>query len=148
VFAARATDGGLKDLQVAVVETEGGAVVTIEVFVNAAYGYDIHTEVVGTAGTVSLTPPYGVSVRRVLPAPPARSGVDGRVVGEDATERFRDAYRVEVGSWIDDVRAGRHTGPTAWDGYRANVAAFAAIRSQRHGARVEIPRDPRPDLYG
>ena len=40
-------------------------VVTVEVSINAQYGYDIHTEVTGTEGTMSLTPPYGVAVRRV-----------------------------------------------------------------------------------
>jgi myo-inositol 2-dehydrogenase/D-chiro-inositol 1-dehydrogenase len=49
VFAARVPEGELKDLQVAVLETQGGAVVTVEVFINAQYGYDIHTEVTGTA---------------------------------------------------------------------------------------------------
>jgi myo-inositol 2-dehydrogenase/D-chiro-inositol 1-dehydrogenase len=147
VFASLVPGGGLKDLQVAVAETRGGIVVTIEVFVNARYGYDIHTEIVGSAGSASLTPPYGVSVRRGLPGPPAASGVDGRVVGQDATERFADAYRIEAGSWVDDIRAGRHSGPSAWDGYRANVAAFAAIASQRDGGRVEIPREEPPALY-
>ena len=137
-------DGELKDLQVGVFETESGTVVTIEVFVNANYGYDIHTEVTGTEGTVSLTPPYGVSVRRSLSE---TAGVDGRVVTKDGTERYLDAYRVEVSSWIDEIRTGRLTGPSAWDGYRANVAAFAAIESQRNGGRVEIPRDERPALY-
>ena len=146
VFASRPAHDGLKDLQVAVAETEAGAVVTIEVFVNAQYGYDIHTEVAGTVGTASLTPPYGVSVRHGLPGL-GGTGVDGRVVGPEATERFRDAYRVEAGSWIEDVRAGRLTGPSVWDGYRANVAAFAAIESLRHGGRVEIPREERPALY-
>jgi myo-inositol 2-dehydrogenase / D-chiro-inositol 1-dehydrogenase len=144
VFASRVPEGALKDLQVAVFETRGGIVVTIEVFVNADYGYDIHTEVVGTAGTVSLTPPYGVSVRQGISA---TAGVDGRVVTKDGTERYQDAYRIEVNSWIADVRSGRLTGPSAWDGHLANVAAFTAIESQRHGGRVEIPQEERPGLY-
>ena len=144
VFASRVPAGELKDLQVGVFETQSGTVVTIEVFINAHYGYDIHTEVTGTRGTASLTPPYGVSVRRSLSE---TAGVDGRVVTKDGTERYLDAYRVEVSSWVDDLRSGRLTGPSAWDGYRANVAAFSAIESQRNGGRVEIPREERPALY-
>jgi myo-inositol 2-dehydrogenase/D-chiro-inositol 1-dehydrogenase len=144
VFASRVPDGALKDLQVGVLETVGGTVVTVEVFLNANYGYDIHTEVTGTEGTVGLTPPYGVSVRRSISA---TSGVDGRVVTKDGTERYADAYRLEVRDWVDGVRAGALTGPSAWDGYLANVAAFSAIESQRHGGRVELPREPRPTLY-
>jgi len=144
VFASRVPDGELKDLQVGVFETADGTVVTVEVFVNANYGYDIHTEVTGTEGTVSLTPPYGVSVRRSLSD---TSGVDGRVVTKDGTERYLDAYRLEVSSWIHDIRAGALTGPSAWDGYLANVAAFSAIESQRHGGRVELAQEQRPGLY-
>ncbi len=144
VFASRVPEGQLKDLQVGVFETASGTVVTIEVFLNAHYGYDIHTEVTGTEGTVSLTPPYGISVRRSISE---SSGVDGRVVTKDGTERYLDAYRIEVSSWIDGIRTGRPSGPSAWDGYLANVAAFSAIESQRHGGRVEIPREDRPTLY-
>ncbi len=144
VFASRVPEGELKDLQVGVFETVNGTVVTVEVFINASYGYDIHTEVTGTGGTVSLTSPYGVSVRRSISD---TSGVDGRVVTKDGTERFLDAYRLEVGAWIHDVRAGALTGPSSWDGYLANVAAFSAIESQRHGGRVELPQERRPALY-
>jgi myo-inositol 2-dehydrogenase/D-chiro-inositol 1-dehydrogenase len=144
VFPARVADGGLRDLQVAVFETAGGVVVTIEVFVNARYGYDIHTEVVGTRSTVSLTPPYGVSVRRGLSDV---AGVDGRVVTADGTVRFLDAYRIEVAAWIDSIRSGLPTGPSAWDGHLANLAAFAAIESLHGGGRVEVPQEVRPALY-
>jgi myo-inositol 2-dehydrogenase/D-chiro-inositol 1-dehydrogenase len=144
VFPARAEEGGLKDLQVAVLETAGGVVVTIEVFVNAQYGYDIHTEVVGTESTASLTQPYGVSVRRSLSE---TDGVDGRVVTKDGTLRYQDAYRIEVAAWVDAIRSGVPVGPSAWDGHLANLAAFAAIDSLHDGGRVEVPRENRPALY-
>ena len=144
VFPARPEEGGLKDLQVAVFETAGGVVVTIEVFVNAQYGYDIHTEVVGTESTASLTQPYGVSVRRSLSE---TDGVDGRVVTKDGTLRYQDAYRIEVAAWVEDIRSGVPVGPSAWDGHLANLAAFAAIDSLHDGGRVEVPREDRPALY-
>jgi myo-inositol 2-dehydrogenase/D-chiro-inositol 1-dehydrogenase len=139
VFVPRVAEGALKDVQVAVLETVGGAVVTVEVSINAQYGYDIHTEVTGTTGTVSLMPPYGVSVRR--------DGVDGRVVSSDGTLRFEDAYRIELGAWIQGIRAGVPAGPSAWDGYLANRAAFAAVDSLHGAGRVEVPREPRPAFY-
>jgi myo-inositol 2-dehydrogenase/D-chiro-inositol 1-dehydrogenase len=144
VFASRVPEGALKDLQVAVLETERGSVITVEVFINAQYGYDIHTEVTGTTGTVSLTPPYGVTVRHSLSD---TEGVDGRVVTKDGTQRYLDAYRIEVAAFVDGVRAGRLTGPSAWDGHLANVAAFTAVESLHHGGRFEIPREERPALY-
>jgi myo-inositol 2-dehydrogenase/D-chiro-inositol 1-dehydrogenase len=144
VYPARVAPGELRDLQVAVLETEGGAVVTVEVGVNAGYGYDIHTEVTGTAGTVSLTPPYGVSVRRGLSE---TTGVDGRLVTTDGTQRFHDAYRLEAAAWVDGIRTGRLSGPSAWDGHRANVAAFAAVASLHGAGRVAVLPEERPALY-
>lgn len=139
VFAPPVPDGDLQDVQVAVLETVGGSVVTVEASVNAGYGYDIHTEVTGTEGTVSLTPPYGLSLRR--------ERIDGREVGDDFVARFADAYRIELADWVGGVREGRPTGPSAWDGHRANVTAFAAVASLRGAGRVEVEVEDRPDLY-
>ena len=139
VFVPRVADGALKDVQVAVLETVGGSVVTVEVSINAQYGYDVHTEVTGSAGTVSLLPPYGVSVRR--------EGIDGRLVGSDGTLRFADAYRIELGAWVRGIRSGVPAGPSAWDGHLANVAAFSAVESLHGAGRVEVPREARPALY-
>ena len=140
VYAPRVAEGALQDVQVAVLETAGGVVVTVEVAVNARYGYDIHTEVTGSEGTLALTPPYGLAVRR--------AGLDGRRVDDDFVGRFADAYRVELAAWVDGVRTGSLPGPSAWDGHLANLAAFAAVESLNTGARVEVPQPERPDLYG
>lgn len=140
VFAPPAADGGLRDVQVAVLETASGAVVTVEVSVNARYGYDVHTEVVGSDGTVSLTPPYGLAVRA--------GHRDGRQVGDDFVARFADAYRIELAAWVDGVRTGAADGPSTWDGYVANVTAFAAVDSLRGRGRVVVDAGERPGLYG
>ncbi len=139
VFAPRVPAGTVEDVQVAVLETVGGRVVTVEVAVNARYGYDVHTEITGTEGTISLTPPYGLAVRR--------DQVDGREVGSDFVARFVDAYRLELADWVRGVRTGIPTGPSAWDGYVANVAAFAAVDSLHGGGRTAIVQESRPDLY-
>ena len=71
VRVARDTsDGSLGDPQVAVLELASGVLATVEVFVNARYGYDVQCEVVGDDGTAGLTPPYGIAVR----SPAAASG--------------------------------------------------------------------------
>ena len=139
VFAPKVAAGALQDVQVAVLELAGGAVVTVEVSVNARYGYDIHTEVVGTTGTVALTPPYGLSYRR--------EAVDGRYVDGDFVGRFTDAYRIELAAWVDGIRSGVLSGPTAWDGYVANLVAFAAVESLHSGSRVAVPQEQPPELY-
>ncbi len=139
VFAPRVEDGALQDVQVAVLETGRGRVVTVEVSVNARYGYDVQTEVTGTDGTLSLTPPYGLAVRR--------DQVDGRRVGADFVARFADAYRVELAAWVDSVVHGVPTGPSAWDGHRANLVAFAAVDSLHGKGRTTVPSPDRPELY-
>ena len=139
VFAPAVPEGSLRDVQVAVLETAGGRVATVEVSVNARYGYDIHTEVTGTEGTVSLTSPYGIGRRT--------ANLDGREVKSDFVGRFVDAYRVELASWVQGVRSGELPAPSAWDAHLANLGAFAAVDSLRGGGRVEVPREQRPDLY-
>ena len=141
VYAPRVPDGALQDVQVAVLETRRGRRGHGRGVVNARYGYDIHTEVIGTEGTVSLTPPYGLSVRRA-------ANVDGREVKSDFVARFVDAYRVELSAWVAGVRAGTPPAPSAWDGHLANLAAFAAVESLHGGGRVEVPQEERPALYG
>ncbi len=139
VFAPAVPPGALQDVQVAVLETVGGRVVTVEVSVNARYGYDIHTEVTGTEGTVSLTSPYGISRRT--------ASLDGREVKSDFVERFVDAYRVELAAWVEGVRAGSLPAPSAWDAHLANLGAFAAVDSLQGGGRVAVRQEERPDLY-
>jgi len=139
VVAPAVPEGRLLDPQIGVLETVGGRLVTVEVFVNARYGYDVKCEVVGERGTARLTPPYGVSLRM--------DHGDGIVVSDDFVARFVDAYRIQLGAWVDSVRSGAATGPSAWDGHRANLAAAAGVESLHSGARVAIPNPEKPALY-
>lgn len=139
VFAPRIESSAFQDVQVIVLEMAGGPVATVEVSVNARYGYDIDTEVVGTDGTISLSPPYGLSVRR--------DALDGRQVGTDFVLRFTDAYRIELAAWVDGIRRGSLVGPSAWDGYVANRVAFAAVESLHTGLRVEVASESTPAVY-
>lgn len=127
---------GVRDPQVALLETAGGALATVEVFVNARYGYDVTCEVVGEAGTLRLTPPYGLAGRV--------DGVDGLEVAGDFVGRFADAYRIELASWVEGVREGRIDGASAADGLRASVVAACGVQSLRTGLRVEVspPGEP------
>src|SRR5918994_3969585 len=52
VLAPRSSSraNGIRDPQLAILETEGGVLVDVEVFANAGYGYDIRCEVVGETG--------------------------------------------------------------------------------------------------
>ncbi|PFW73558.1 inositol 2-dehydrogenase, partial [Bacillus sp. AFS075960] len=49
--------------------------------------------------------------------------------------------------FIDGVRRQALTGPSAWDGYAAAVAADACVRAQKSGAVEPIAIAERPAFY-
>src|SRR5215207_243085 len=108
---------GVGDPLFVVLRTASGALVDVEVFVNARYGYDVRCEVVGERGTASLVPPAPVAVRR--------DGAERLAIPADWRSRFAAAYRHELQTWVDGVLAGEVRGPTAWDGYVATAVAEA-----------------------
>jgi myo-inositol 2-dehydrogenase/D-chiro-inositol 1-dehydrogenase len=114
------------DPQLILLRTEGGTLATIEVFLNAGYGYDIRCEVVGRSGVVSLAEP----VRLIMDTAGRRS----IPYAADWRPRFADAYRLELQSWIDSRRdRGPDVGATARDGLVASAVAEAVIASKRAG---------------
>jgi len=132
-------DGPFRDPQLATLRFGSGALASVEVFVNARYGYDVQTEIVGTDGTASLEPRSTVTLRR--------AGSAGTAVRDDFVAHFADAYRLELAAWARAARSGAVDGPDAWDGYLANVAAEAGVRSLRTGEWEAVLPDERPELY-
>ena len=88
----RTPDGQL-DPVIALLTTTAGAIVEIEAFVNASYGYEVRCEVVGSDGTVEMGDGAYLTRRAK------------RSVGHDVPElwlgRFEDAYRRQLQAWID-----------------------------------------------
>lgn len=130
---------GLRDPQLATVAMCSGVLVSVEVFVNASYGYDVRCEVVGTDGTASLMPPARISMRR--------KGSEGIRVHDGFIARFADAYRLELDAWVDGALNGVVNGPSAWDGHRANVIAAAGVASLIDGGHRAIGQAAMPALY-
>ena len=127
VLAPRSSSraAGIRDPQLVILETEGGVLVDVEVFVNAGYGYDIRCELVGEVGTASLP----------------------EAVAPGFVERFADAYQIELQGWVDAVADGGSTGPSTWDGYAANAVADACLASLSEGRPVEVRLAERMELY-
>ncbi|MEV0980070.1 Gfo/Idh/MocA family oxidoreductase [Streptomyces sp. NPDC049915] len=130
---------GLADPQFVLFETERGALVDVEVFVNCGFGYQVRCEAVCEGGSARIGEEHGMAVT-------ARGGA-GVEVPQDYLVRFADAYDREVQAWVDATRAGRVTGPGAWDGYAASLVAEAGVRSLEDGGRVCVDLAPRPPLY-
>ncbi|MEU1304025.1 Gfo/Idh/MocA family protein [Streptomyces shenzhenensis] len=130
---------GLADPQFVVFETERGALVDVEVFVNCGFGYQVRCEAVCEAGSARIGDEHTMVVT-------TRGGAR-EDVAQDYLVRFADAYDRELRAWVDATRRGRVTGPSAWDGYAASVVAEAGVRALETGRRTTVELAPRPGLY-
>jgi myo-inositol 2-dehydrogenase/D-chiro-inositol 1-dehydrogenase len=132
--------GDLQDPLLMILESESGVLVNVETSVNIRYGYDIRGEVIGETGTAALADRGLVVVRSAN-----RVGVE---VPQDWRQRFIAAYDVEFQEWINAVSTGRGIlGPSAWDGYAAQVVCDAGVNALYSGDRVEIDLGAKPALY-
>lgn len=128
---------GFQDPQLILLRTADGVLSTVDIFLNARYGYDVRCEVIGESGTASLAEP----VKIIIDAELSR----GSAYGADWRPRFAEAYRLELQAWIDSITGGgRGALASAWDGLVASAVAEAVIGSMHNGGvltRVEIPGD-------
>lgn len=110
-----------QDPQLILLRTADGVLSTVEVFVNATYGYEIRCEVVGERGTVSLAQPALVTTSHEL----ARV----KEIDADFRARFADAYRRELAAWVTSIRSGTYHPDLAdaVDGLRASIAAHRIV---------------------
>jgi myo-inositol 2-dehydrogenase / D-chiro-inositol 1-dehydrogenase len=123
---------GLQDPQIAILRTESGRHVDVEMFVTTGVAYEVRTEVVGEKGSATI----GLDVGLVRKAAPGRWG---GVITPSFKERFGRAFDIEIQRWVDAVRSGTNIdGPTAWDGYAATAVCEAGVRSLETGERVAV----------
>jgi myo-inositol 2-dehydrogenase/D-chiro-inositol 1-dehydrogenase len=122
-----------------VLEAATGQLVTIEVFNDAAYGYDVRGELVCEKGTISLRAPLRTETNAEL--------IQGTAYPADWRPRFADAYRLQAQAWINSIDRGGTSGASAWDGYAANAVADAGLLSLAEGRRVAITLADQPALY-
>jgi myo-inositol 2-dehydrogenase / D-chiro-inositol 1-dehydrogenase len=122
-----------------VLSTASGLLVTIEVFNNAGYGYDVRGELVCERGTVSLRQPASIEANAALARTIAYPA--------DWRPRFADAYRLQLQAWVQALHAGTWDGANAWDGYAASAVAEAGVRSLAEGRQIRIELAERPALY-
>ena len=136
---SRNAEGEQRDPQIMYLTTESGVRIDVESFVNCRYGYDIKCEVVCEEGTLNLPEPSNVTIR----------SNDSRItpICHDWSERFIDAYNVEFQEWINSCLNGNVSGPTAWDGYIAQVTAKSASKARDTGIIVTIEYDEMPNFY-
>jgi myo-inositol 2-dehydrogenase/D-chiro-inositol 1-dehydrogenase len=137
--ASRHAPAGQHDPQQVLIETEGGVLADVEIFVNAQFGYQVATEAVFENGIVNIGGDTGPYIRSV--------GRWGGEVTPSFVERFKNAFDLEVQSWVDAAKQGEIGGPTAWDGYATAACCEAGVAAQRSGENVRVVLQSKPDMY-
>jgi myo-inositol 2-dehydrogenase / D-chiro-inositol 1-dehydrogenase len=123
---------GLADPQIAIIRTESGKFVDVELFVTTGVAYEVRTELVAEKGSAMIGLDVGL-VRKVAP------GNWGGRITPGFRERFGQAYDTEFQRWVDAVHAGVNVdGPDAWDGYAAAAVCAAGVESLHTGRPVEV----------
>lgn len=124
-----------------VLETAKGQIVSIEVNNNAAYGYEVRSELAGEKGSIDLATPVHTKFNTALQS--------AKRFAEDWRPRFADAYRLQSKAWLKGIETGipAPNAAFAWDGYCATVTAEAGVNSLVSGVRVAIETNDMPQLY-
>ncbi|MBR3866686.1 MAG: Gfo/Idh/MocA family oxidoreductase [Butyricicoccus sp.] len=130
---------GYDNPQIVLLETKQGCRIDVEVQVSDGYGYDIQCSVVCEKGVVNLPDPYAVNLRT--------NATYSMPLLTDWKDRFIEAYDIELTEWVKAVSNGAPTGPSAWDGYAACVAADALNASRGTGLFKKIETIEKPELY-
>ncbi|MDJ0379747.1 Gfo/Idh/MocA family oxidoreductase [Streptomyces sp. G-G2] len=131
---------GVRDPRLVLLETSGGVVVDVEIFVNCGFGYQVQCEAVGESGSARIGDGHAMVVRS--------AGRWGGEIDQDFTVRFTDAYDRQLRGWVAAAARGQVEGPDAWDGYAAAAVSEAGLTAARTGARTLVDLMPqRPPLY-
>jgi myo-inositol 2-dehydrogenase / D-chiro-inositol 1-dehydrogenase len=125
-------DRGLLDTAVVTVRFDNGALATAEASFQAVYGYDIRSEVLGSAGMLTMG-----DVRRTHLTAYGPQGITADCVTYDQ-DLFRDAYIAELADFTDCARTGRTPAVTGEDARAALSIARAAIQSVTTASPVRI----------
>jgi scyllo-inositol 2-dehydrogenase (NAD+) len=102
-----------------------GAIGNIESYVQAVYGYDVRTEIVGSKGSILIG-----SLQRT---PTTFLSASGRtqMIADHYLTRFADAYLAQVKDFVQNILHGRSPRVSGEDGLRALEIAVAAENSYR-----------------
>ncbi|HEX8967097.1 MAG TPA: Gfo/Idh/MocA family oxidoreductase, partial [Chloroflexota bacterium] len=122
-----------------------GALGNVEVSRTAAYGYDIRTEVLGSAGAVTVgAPPSAADVEVRTPVTEAPDADDT----PHFVRRFGVAYRAQIEHFVDCVQRQRAPLVGGADALAAIEIAHAATVSVRRGTPVMVAENQTVASHG
>lgn len=110
-----------------------GVVAQVDASRMSSYGYDVRVEILATRGAI-LTRPDAASDLRVVKG--SKETIASYIWYPD---RFKDAYRLEMESFIESIVKDVDTKATAQDGRAAVEIAAAARKSMMEGKAVNLP---------
>ncbi|NLY87986.1 MAG: inositol 2-dehydrogenase, partial [Clostridiales bacterium] len=95
--------------------------------------YHIETEIVGTKGTLRISPVPEKNLTRIY----GQDGVLTECVGS-FPERFEEAYLLEMEEFVNCALQGKQPNVGVNDGTRATVLAYATTEAWKTGKAVKI----------
>ena len=109
-----------------------GAIGNVESYVQAIYGYDVRTEIIGSKGSIF------VGSLEKTPATFLSASGGATILADHFLSRFADAYLAEVEDFVHNTLHDRPPRVTGEDGMRALAIAIAAEESHLKGAPRKV----------
>jgi predicted dehydrogenase len=100
--------------------------------VQAVYGYDVRTEIVGSKGSIL------VGSLQQAPATFLRAEGGVQILADHFLPRFQDAYLAEVRDFVQNILSDRPLRVSGDDGMKALAIAVAAEKSYLQKTAVEV----------
>jgi predicted dehydrogenase len=113
---------------------ENGAIGNVESYVQAVYGYDVRTEIVGSKGSIFVG-----SLEKV-PVTFLSANGGNHVLADHFLSRFADAYLSEMLDFVHNMLAGKAPRVTGEDGLRSLQIAIAAEKSHLESKPVAVAK--------
>jgi len=109
-----------------------GAIGNVESYVQAIYGYDVRSEIVGSKGSIFVG-----SIEKT-PATFVSASGGSSILADHFLSRFADAYLAEVRDFVHNMLHDRKPRVTGEDGMRALEIAIAAEESHLQGTPRKV----------
>jgi myo-inositol 2-dehydrogenase / D-chiro-inositol 1-dehydrogenase len=121
-------------------EAASGALVDVEIFPDAQYGYDVRAELVLETGTLSLATPTATKIRA--------NAYEGQPIDADWSRRFALAYQRQASAWIRSIlTTSSALAASAWDGYVATTLAELSLKALAENRDLTLIPERVPPLY-
>ena len=124
---------GLADPQIAIMRTESGKYVDVELFVTTGVAYEVRTEVVAEKGSAMI----GLDVGLVQQEPHRATGEAASPPASGNASDRPTTPSSSAGS-TPSAPGCNVDGPDAWDGYAAAAVCEAGVQSLNSGRPVEV----------